>query len=211
MSVLTRLEEIMLSEINALLDDMENPSIMLEQYLRNMQDDLESIKNEIANLVAEEKRIQKLIDQHNLQIQNLENYASKALEACNEDDARTFLTKKAAMLLELSSLEQQYDNAMLDTQNIKERYDKLAIDVSKFEGEMPMLKAKFAQAKLQGSVNQITDGSISEDKANAMLELNKMIDHDTECLKNKYDADTINHDVEDELIRLKQSMNIKQK
>ncbi len=207
MSILTRLDEIMSSEINALLDDIENPSKMIEQHLRNMQSGLESIKDEIVSIVAEEKRVQKAIEQHNAEIQKLEEYAVKALQAGNENDASIFLTKKTSMSNELANLEQQYSNAMLNTQNIKEMYGKLTRELEQLERDIPMLKAKFAQAKLQGSIDRMTNGSISDDKADAMLELNKVYDDGTNDLINKYDTSDINNNVDDELAKLKQKLN----
>lgn len=207
MDILTRFEEIMSANINAMLDEAEEPAKMLDQYLRNIQNNLQNIKSEIATIMAEEKRCQRIIDKYNTEIKSLEEYAAKALEIGNEDDARVFLTKKNIMSQELPSLQELYENAKDNTQNIQKMYDKLSKDVEELERNIPMLKAKFAQAKLQGSIKQITESSISEDKADAMLELNKIADDGTDNLKNKYDTNTINSQVEEELARLKQNMN----
>ncbi len=207
MSMLDRFKEIMLADMNALLDEAEDPSKMLDQYLRNMADDLESVKSEIATVIAEEKRIQKIVEQHNGEIRSLTDYATKALQAGNEDDSRVFLGKKALMIAELSSLEQQYDNAIINTQNIKKMYDKLTRDFLEIERNIPMLKAKLAQAKLQGSMSNMLDSSVCEDKAAAMIELDKVAYSEVDNLKNKYDSCDINSSVENELSALKQKLN----
>ena len=55
MGILTRFKDIMSANINALLDKAENPEKMIDQYLRNLENDLASVKAETASVIAEEK------------------------------------------------------------------------------------------------------------------------------------------------------------
>ena len=54
--IITRFKDIMSSNINALLDKAEDPSKMIDQYLRNLESDLGKVKAETASVMAEEKR-----------------------------------------------------------------------------------------------------------------------------------------------------------
>ena len=56
MSILSRFKDIMSSNVNALLDKMEDPAKMVDQILRNLKDDLQEVKDETAGVMAEEKR-----------------------------------------------------------------------------------------------------------------------------------------------------------
>ena len=53
--IIARFKDIMSSNINALLDKAENPSKMIDQYLRNLESDLGKVKAETASVMAEEK------------------------------------------------------------------------------------------------------------------------------------------------------------
>lgn len=224
MGILTRFKEIMSSNINALLDKAEDPEKMIDQCLRNVQKDLQNVKSETASVMAEEKRAARKLEEHQAEMKKLENYAMKALQAGSEDDARKFLAKKSTLANELPSLEQLHSNAALNAKNMKTMHDKLVKDVEQLESKRSTLKAKFAQAKAQEKINKMVSGSMDAnrsvstfekyeeaankalDKASAMSELNSNPDG-MDNLMSKYDSDPNAANVDDELERLKQSMN----
>lgn len=56
--ILSRFKDIMSSNINALLDKVEDPMKMIDQYLRNLESDLGKVKAETA-AVMQKKQNQK--------------------------------------------------------------------------------------------------------------------------------------------------------
>ena len=52
--ILKRFGDIMSANINSLLDKCEDPEKMIDQYLRDMQDDLGKVKAETASVMAAE-------------------------------------------------------------------------------------------------------------------------------------------------------------
>ena len=76
--IITRFKDIMSSNINALLDKAEDPSKMIDQYLRNLESDLGKVKAETASVMAEEKRAKRQLDELNEQINKMQKYAEKA-------------------------------------------------------------------------------------------------------------------------------------
>ncbi|NMB07711.1 MAG: PspA/IM30 family protein [Tissierellia bacterium] len=220
MGMLNRFKDIMSSNINALLDKAENPEKMIDQYLRNLNKDLGNVKAETASIMAEEKRAKRVLDECKEDINKMENYAMKALEAGNENDAKKFLERKVELSKKEKELENAYNLAKSNAEKMREMHDKLVSDIGELESRRAMLKGKMAVAKTQERINKIgssvTDASTSisafermEDKvnkaldeANAMAELNKTPKDDIKDLAAKYD-DTTNTDVENELERLK--------
>ena len=65
MGILTRFKDIMAANINALLDKAEDPEKMIDQYLRNLEDDLGEVKAETASVIAEEKSAKRKLDDCN--------------------------------------------------------------------------------------------------------------------------------------------------
>ena len=84
MSILDRFSDIVKSNINALLDKAENPSKMIDQYLRDLTKSLAEVKRETAGVMAEETRAKRVLDENNAEIEKYENLAKKALQAGNE-------------------------------------------------------------------------------------------------------------------------------
>ncbi len=221
MSILTRFKDIMASNINALLDKAEDPEKMIDQYMRNLNRDLGSVKAETASVIAEEKRAKRLLDECKADVDKMEQYAIKALEAGNEDDARRFLERKSELTSKLAQLQQAHDLAASNAMQMRQMHDKLVKDIQQLESRRSMLKAKYSVAKTQERMNKLSSsvnagssltafGRMEDkinrklDEANAMAELNAPPKDDIEDLAAKYETKT---SVEDELAALKARLN----
>ncbi|MBB6447428.1 PspA/IM30 family protein [Bacillus benzoevorans] len=222
MSILTRFKDIMASNINALLDKAENPEKMIDQYLRNLNSDLGKVKSETAAVMAEEQRAKRAVNECQEEIEKMERYAGKALEAGNEGDARKFLERKVSLSEKLSELQSAYQLASTNSQQMKQIHDKLVGDIGELESRRTMLKAKWSVAKTQQRINKLgtPDQSLSAfermedkvnralDEANAMAELNAEPKDDIDDLAAKYDEPSSS--VDDELKALKEKMRNKE-
>lgn len=223
MNILTRFKDIMSANINALLDKAEDPEKMIDQCLRNLNDDLGKVKSETASIMAEEQRAKRALDECNQDIDKMQRYAIKAVEAGNDNDAKKFLEKKAELVTNQASLQATYEAAASNASNMRAMHDKLVADIGQLETRKKAIKGKMAVAKTQERINKMTssiDGANNSiaafdrmeqkanealDKANAMAELNKSPKDDIEDLEQKY-ADTTASVVDDELAALKQSL-----
>ncbi|WP_339147113.1 MULTISPECIES: PspA/IM30 family protein [unclassified Sutcliffiella] len=219
MSIIARFRDIMSSNINALLDKAENPEKMIDQYLRNLNSDLGKVKAETASVMAQEQRSKREWDACRDDMEKMERYAIKALEAGNEDDARKFLERKRTLETTFSELEASYQLARNNSLQMKQMHDKLVSDIGELEARRNMLKAKWSVAKTQERMNKIGDsatragGSITAfgrmedkvnralDEANAMAELNTGPKDDIEDLTAKYDQQSANVDNELEALK----------
>lgn len=221
MGVLTRFKDIMASNINALLDKAEDPEKMIDQCLRNLNSDLGKVKSETATIMAEEQRAKRAYEECQSEIDKMQRYAIKALEANNETDAKKFLEQKATLTSKQEGLKQAYDLAASNAAHMREMHDKLVGDINELESRKEMLKGKMAVAKTQERINNMgssvndANRSISAfermeekanqalDKANAMAELNRGADSGLKDLEAKYASST---NVDDELAALKASL-----
>ncbi|WNS75411.1 PspA/IM30 family protein [Bacillus sp. DTU_2020_1000418_1_SI_GHA_SEK_038] len=222
MSMIKRFKDIMASNIHALLDKAENPEKMIDQYLRSLNKDLGKVKSETASVMAEEQRSKRVLNECQEDMEKMERYAIKALEAGNEGDARRFLEKKAELAARLAELQTSNQLASTNSQQMKQMHDKLVADISELEFRRNMLKAKWSVAKTQERMNKLgapaahSGQSISAfermeekvnralDEANAMAELNAGPKDNLAELTAKYDEGSI--DIEDELAALKKRM-----
>lgn len=226
MGILNRFKEIMSSNINALLDKAEDPEKMIDQILRNLNSDLGKVKAETASIMAEEQRAKRELGECREDISKMENYAIKALEAGNEGDARKFLERKADLMDKEKGLEEAYNLAKSNSENMRQMHDKLISDINELESRRSMLKGKMSVAKTQERINKMgssvvdANRSISAfdrmedkvnralDEANAMAELNRGPKDDIKDLAAKYDSK--DSDIEDELAALKEKMKNKE-
>ena len=227
--ILSRFKDIMSSNINALLDKVEDPMKMIDQYLRNLESDLGKVKAETAAVMAEETKSKRELDECIDSINKMQTYAEKALLSGNEADARTFLSKKGELNNKLISLQQTYDIAKENSTKMREMHDKLIKDISQLNTRRDELKAKMAVVNTQEKLNKIgssVNGAIGNmskfdemeakinkklDTAKAMAQLNNsQKEENIEYLIAKYDNETKNtsSEIDDELSELKSKLGL---
>ena len=225
--ILERFKTIMSSNINALLDKMEDPEKMIDQYLRDMEKDLGSVKAETVAVMAQESAAKRKVAECEDEIKKMENYAKKALQAGNEADARMFLEKKESIKIKLDSLEKEKMIAVENSLKMREMHDKLTSDIQKLNAKRNEIKSKIKMAKSAEKSNSMTSStgisgkmdsfnSIEEkvdrmlDEANASIELNSPKKDEVDDLMKKYDSGESESSsaVDEELERLKKEMGL---
>lgn len=225
--IISRFKDIMSSNINSLLDKAEDPSKMIDQYLRNLESDLGKVKAETASVMAEEKRAKRELDECRQDTEKMQRYAEKALIAGNENDAKLFLEKKNELSKKQQTLEQSYIISADNAEKMRSMHDKLVKDISELNARRDQLKAKLAVAKTQERLNKIGSsvdgarGNLSAfdkmeekinkqlDEANAMAELNASKKEDSiDDLMNKYDDKPETSELDDELAALKSKLGL---
>jgi phage shock protein A len=225
MAILERFGDIIKANINAIIDKMEDPSKMIDQYLHDMMEDLAEVKRSTAGVMAEETRTKRLVDENQAEVAKYSDYAKKALIAGNEGDARTFIAKKQELENLGTGLMVAYTAAHENAVKMRQMHDKLASDIETLKSRREMIKAKVTVAKTQETLNEAT-ASIRDtkgamraftrmedkankmlDEANAMAELNMEPIDEAKALEEKYAAKE-SASVDDELNKLKSEMGL---
>lgn len=226
MSILDRFSTIVKANINELLDKCEDPSAMIDQYLRDLRENLAEVKKETAGIMAEEHRCKRMVMDNAAEIKKYTDLAKKAVEAGNDGDAKTFLSKKLELEGKAASLNDTYALAKANADKMRQMHDKLVRDISSLESRRSTTKAKMAVAKTQERVNEIYTSSTKasgtmdafekmEQKADRMLdeaaaeaELNTPAPDEAAELEKKYMAGVSSGAVEDALAKLKTEMGL---
>ena len=229
MGILSRFKDIMAANINAALDKVEDPEKMVDQYLRDLNSELGSVKAETAAVMAEETRAKRAYEEALEEADKYQKYAEKAVRAGNDADARVFLQQKSTAASKVQGLKNAYEQASANATKMRQMHDKLTSDIRELNAKKEAIKAKGAVAKTQEHINQIgstvstsanrqsamqkldeLEDRIDKrlDTANAMAELNESSKEPSlDDLKMKYDLKSDAYsDVDDELAALKKQM-----
>jgi len=225
MAILERFSDIIKANINDILDRMEDPAKMIEQYLSNLMEDLAEVKRSTAAVMAEEKRTKRLVDENQAEIAKYEDYAKRALKAGNENDARTFIAKKQELENVGAGYMTAYAAAHENAVKMRQMHDKLSSDIEALKARREMIKSKVTVAKTQETLNNAStttsksQGAMNAfdrmedkanrmlDEANAMAELNMEPIDEAKALEEKY-ASQSTASVEEELNKLKEEMGL---
>ena len=225
MAILERFSDIIRANINDMLDKMEDPAIMIDQYLIDLLEDLAEVKRSTGEVMGEETRTKRLVDNNKAEVEKYADLAKKALVAGNEGDARVFLAKKQELENRDSELMDVYAAAHENAMKMRQMHDKLAADIQTLQARRTMIKSKVSIAKTQEIINQASSSTNQTedamdaftrmeekadrmlDEANAMAELNIEPIDPAEALEEKY-GEAGNTSVDEELVKLKQELGL---
>jgi phage shock protein A len=225
MAILERFNDIIKANINAVLDKMEDPSKMIDQYLSDMMQDLAEVKHETAAVMAEEARTKRFADENEAEAAKYAEFAKKALTAGKDDDARVFLGKKQELEAAGAGLKTAYASAHANAVKMRQMHDKLSTDIEALKARRQTIKAKVSVAKTQEKLTEVktavekTQGAMGAfermeekadkmlDQANAMAELSEQPIDEAKALEEKY-AKQGTPSVDEELDKLKKEMGL---
>lgn len=154
MGMLSRLKDIMASNVNALLDKAEDPEKAVDEFMRSLNRDLGQVKAETASAEAEARRAKRAWDECRAEIRKLQGYAEKSAEGGSDEDAVKFLERKAACAGREPSLQAAYESAAASAADLLRMQDKLSNDVNELEARRSRLKGRMAAAKTQQRMNE---------------------------------------------------------
>lgn len=224
MGVLQRFSQIMSANINALLDKCEDPAKMIDQILREMNENLAEVKSTTASVMAEEKRCQREVDAVIKERDRWEEVAKKALAAGNEADAKQAVQKNLEARSRLETAEKTLAAAKENTAKMQQMYNKLTSDISELNSRRSLIKSQVSMAKATEKANRINDladstdtmeafGRMEEksqrmlDEAMAKAELSERPKDEAEELLDKYSG-VSSSEVDSELEKLKKEMGL---
>ncbi len=135
MGLLSRMSDIVQSNINALLDKAEDPEKMIKHLILEMQDTLVEVRSVAATVLADKKQIERRISKLEIESANWQSKAQIALQKEREDLARAALGEKQRVDQALDSLHEQLNE-------VQESVNKLQSDSSQLNDKLLEAKAK---------------------------------------------------------------------
>jgi len=95
MGILDRISTILRANINAMLDQAEDPEKMIDQIIRDQEDGIRQARNQVAEMIAEEKRLRGEADENHRLATEWGQKAELAVRKNADDLAREALHRQA--------------------------------------------------------------------------------------------------------------------
>lgn len=156
MSILKRVSSIFKSNVNSVLDSVEDPSKMVDQTMRDLKKDLEKVTQETASVMAEKRSLEASVHEMEVTVEKLVSYAKKAVDSGNEEDARRFLTQKNSVLEKLNSKKSLLAQVSANEEKLRGMQQNLSSKVAELESKQSVIKLKAEHAKAQERINKMT-------------------------------------------------------
>lgn len=163
MGLFQRISTLFKSEANAAIDKMEDPEKMLNQSIRDMQEQLNQAKAQVAESIAYEKRLKM---QYDKAVEKAKEWEGKAMFAVNQgrDDLATqALERQAEAQKEADGFYKQWQQQKAGCDKIKEKLKNMnnKIEEAKRKKSLLIAQAKRAEASktIHETLNSMNDGA----------------------------------------------------
>ncbi len=128
MSVFSRFSDIVNSNINAILDQAEDPEKMVRMITQEMEETLVEVRSASARYIADKKELAKRVDRHRREVANWESKAELAISKGRDDLAKMALKEKSVheeavthIESELSAIDASLAKLKDDTAQLEEK------------------------------------------------------------------------------------------
>ncbi len=158
MGIFKRLRDMTMASVNDLLDKAEDPIKMLNQFLRDMEEDIMEAEAAVAKQIAIEKKFKLQFEESEEMVTKRTEQAMKALESGNEDLARRALEDKKEHQGRYDELKRQYDLAKTNADQLRSQLTEMKDEFNKMKNKKDLLIARAETAKAQKQINQAMSG-----------------------------------------------------
>lgn len=110
MGIFSRFRDIVSANLNAILDRAEDPEKMVRLMIQEMEDVLIEVKSNCAGFMAEQKRMERALEQAQTDAAAWEAKARLAVEKSRDDLARAALAERQSYMRKIDNLKEQVDH-----------------------------------------------------------------------------------------------------
>ncbi|NOW07412.1 PspA/IM30 family protein [Clostridium beijerinckii] len=155
MGIFSRMSNMIKAKVNNSLDEMENPVELLDQKLRDMDEQFNKAKLSSAQILGNVHEIEKKLDSAKKESEDYDQKVRLALSKGNEELAKRALAKKVETDKKATSLQASYDNAKIQADTLKANLRALEEEITKTRSYRDEAAARFANAEASQKVNEV--------------------------------------------------------
>ena len=219
MGIFKRIKVITKASLNDLLNRAEDPEKMIDQYVRDMEEEIQKLRSVVAETISREKTYKKKFEHYDKDVNKWQEKAELAIEENRDDLARRALEKKKDALEQANYYEDKLKKQQEKVDSFKRKLDDYKDKLETARQKREDLKSRAKSAKAEKKLN---DAMAGVGQSNAMDDFNRMeekivkIESEAEASSEMAEADKSLEDefeelekkdsVDDELAALKKKM-----
>ncbi|RNB70880.1 PspA/IM30 family protein [Brevibacillus panacihumi] len=158
MSIFKRLRDLTVASVNDALDSMEDPVVMLNQYMRDMEVEIGQVEVAVARQVALEKKFRQQWEEATALVEKRDRQVKLALVEQEDELARRALMDKKQFEARAQEYEELYRTASEAAAQMREKLTELKEEFYKMRAKRFTLMARAQVARTQKQVNQAVTG-----------------------------------------------------
>ena len=223
MGIFARLAALIKSNLNDLISNSEDPEKMLNQIVLDMSNQLLEAKRQVAASIADEKRLQKQVEQESLNASEWEKRAMLAIRAGDDALAKEALARKKEHQTLAEQFQEQWSKQKQAVEQLKLALRALNNKIEEAKRKKNLLIARKKRAEAQKAIQETMTGLKNasafetfdrmagrieqmEAEAEAHAELNEEASGDT--LAHKFRELEVTKGADEDLTSLKRKMGL---
>lgn len=158
MGIIKRLRDLTVASVNEVMDSLEDPAVMLNQYMRDLEQEIGRVEVSVARQVALEKKFRQQLDEAKATIIKRDRQVMLALQEGEDELARRALLDKKQHESRVEEYEQMYNAARDAAQQMREKLGELKDEFYKMRAKKYTLIARAEVARTQKHLNTVITG-----------------------------------------------------
>ncbi|TWH60883.1 phage shock protein A (PspA) family protein [Desulfitobacterium sp. LBE] len=158
MSLFKRVSDNIRANLNSLLDKAEDPEKMLDQYLRDMEEDIAEAEVAVAKQLAVAWKFKAQLDDAVALVEKREAQAMEALGNNREDLARRALEDKKINKAKSEEFRRQYESSSAMAEQLRSELKEMKNEYEKLRIKRDTLVARAQAAKAQQEIHGAVSG-----------------------------------------------------
>jgi len=149
-----RLKRLFRSIFGGIIESAEDPELILQQIIRDMNDEVPKMRNNVAQVMATEKRLEREIQANQTSLTEIDNKIKAAIRTGHDDIATTLIGEMQLKQRALETTKQNYAQAKVASAKAREFLDNYMAQVRRRQAEAMQLIAASKQAQMQERMAQ---------------------------------------------------------
>jgi phage shock protein A len=171
MSIFNRISNILKGYANNALDSLEDPKIIVEQAIRDLEEVRKETTDAVASCMAEEKRLEALLEEANNKATLWHNRAVNALKSGNEEDAKNALDERNNFKAQAERLTSSYSEQKEQVETLRDSLDEINDRIEEAKRRKENI---IAQDRINEANNNVNKVLTKTSKNNVFEQLDKM-------------------------------------
>ena len=155
MGIFTRMSNMIKAKVNTTLDEAENPIELLDQKLRDMDEQLSRAKLNSAQVLGNVHALEKNMNLAQKESADFEEKIKLALAKGNEELAKRALSKKVDSDKKYATLKSTFETSKVQAETLKKNLRGLQDEIEKTRNYRDEAAARYSNAEASKTVNEI--------------------------------------------------------